>query len=198
MTGSSVVPDMWPRGPGALIRTREGHITFWSREMEQRYGFASEEAVGQVAHHLLRTVSWQALTEIEAELAHQSTWRGGLIHRRADGKPVMTGNYWYLHTDAHDPAALVTEVHYDIVPAGTPACGDLADILATIAHELSQPLTAIDAYMSAARRTLERAWPERTQARQAIDQAIGQLGRAKAALGQMRALSASLKSTQQQ
>jgi signal transduction histidine kinase len=197
MMRSSVVPDVWIEGSGALVRTREGHITFWSRELEERYGFASEEAVGQVAHQLLRTVSWQALTEIEAELAHRSTWRGGLIHRRADGKPVLTGNYWHLHTEAHGPGPLVTELHHDIVPAGSPARSALADILATMAQELSEPLTAIGAYVSAAQRVLQPAWPDRTQASHAIHRATGQLARATATLGQMRALSTSLKRLQQ-
>lgn len=174
-----------------MIRTWDGHITFWSREMEHRYGFASEDAVGQVAHKLLRTRSWQALTEIEAQLADQQIWRGGLIHHRSTGQPVITANHWHLHREPEGKGTFVTELHSDIV--GEPAGSDLADIFAAISQELSEPLTAIGNYVSAAQYALRPAWPETARAGQAIDAAIRQLARARDTLTQVRALGAGLR-----
>ena len=45
--------DVLDDSPAALIRGMDGLIAFWSPVMEQRYGFATEEAVGQVSHRLL-------------------------------------------------------------------------------------------------------------------------------------------------
>jgi signal transduction histidine kinase len=197
MAEASPGPEGWTDGPGALIRTWDGHITFWSREMEHRYGFAPEEAVGQVAHKLLRTSSCQTLTEIEAQLAEREIWRGGLIHHRADGQPLIVANHWHLHREAEGQETFVTELHSDIVPPGAPAGSDLADILATMAHEVSEPLTAIGNYMSAAQRALHPAWPDKVRAGQAIDAAIRQLARARETLAQVRALGAGLRDPRQ-
>ena len=140
--------------PATLIRTMEGHIAFWSPAMEQRYGFAPEEAVGQVSHQLLRTSSWQEIGEIQAVLVDRNVWDGGLIHRRADGQPVMAANHWHLHRRTNDQEMLVTELHSDIVVAGTDAGHQLADVMTTMAQELSQPLTALGSYISGVRRGL--------------------------------------------
>src|SRR5262249_23706837 len=102
------------QAPGSLIRTQEGLITFWSTEMEQRYGFPAEAALGQTTFELLRPRHWRTLDEIEAILIDRSEWNGGLILHRMDGQPVVVANYWYLHAAPGDGAPLVTEVHSDI------------------------------------------------------------------------------------
>ena len=48
--------EMLTASPGLLIRTIEGRLTFWPAGMEQRYGFTSKQALGQISHKLLRTV----------------------------------------------------------------------------------------------------------------------------------------------
>jgi signal transduction histidine kinase len=189
---SRIAPNPLAGAPSALIRTLDGRITYWSPEMEHRYGFAPQEAVGQVAHKLLRTTSWQTLGEIETILIAENSWRGGLIHYRADDQPVIASHHWRLN-QAEGRTRLVTELHSDLVPAGTTAASDLADVIAAISHQLSEPLTAIGAYMSAARRALEPAWPDRLQSSQAIDRAIRQLARVRETLNRMRALGTKLR-----
>jgi PAS domain S-box-containing protein len=193
---SQNVENVWPDGPGALIRTMDGCITYWSPEMERRYGYAPEQALGKVARKLLRTTSWQAVDEIEAILANRNFWRGGLIHYRADGQPVIASNHWYLH-QAQGRTLVVTELHSDIVPAGTPAGSDLADIFTAMTHQLSEPLTAVSGYVSAAKRDLHPAWPDKVRASQAINRAVRQLARARETLNRMRALGAKLRDVQQ-
>jgi signal transduction histidine kinase len=163
--------------PDRLIRTMEGHITAWSPGMQRRYGFTSEEAHGRTSHQLLRTTFPQALQAIEATLVHLNTWSGGLIHRRADGRAVMAVNHWYVYRDVDRQACLVKEVHSDIVPEGDGACQQLADVLAALAHELSQPLTAISNYVDAAQRSLQQGWPDLRSVREAIARAANQITR---------------------
>ena len=123
--------DVLSDSPAALIRGMDGLIAFWSPAMEHRYGFAAEEAVGQVSHQLLRTSSWQEIGEIEAVLVDRNVWHGGLIHRRADGQPVMAANHWHLHRRTNDQEMLVTELHSDIVAdrhrRWPPTCGRYDD-----------------------------------------------------------------------
>ena len=185
--------DSLSDAPAALIRTMEGHIAFWSPAMEQRYGFAAEEAVGQVSHQLLRTTSWQELDEIEAVLLDQKTWNGGLVHYRADGQPVVAANQWHLHHETSSRGAFVTELHADIVPGGTLLGFQLVDVLTTMAHELSQPLTAISSYISGAQRSLQPAWPDRPRLDRGLTEAATQLARTKEILGRLRALGENLR-----
>jgi signal transduction histidine kinase len=90
---------------------------------------------------LLQTIYPQALNEIEETLLRQSNWNGGLIHRHADGRAVMVVGHWYLHRNAEGYDAVVSEVHSDAVGQ------QLGDLIAVLAHELSQPLAAITSYI---------------------------------------------------
>lgn len=163
--------------PDILIRTMDGHITSWPPEMERRYGFSSSQALGCTSHQLLRTTFPQALPEIEAALVCQKTWSGLLLHRRADGRPVMTVNHWYLHQDIGKQASLVTEVHSNILQEGRGTCRQLADVVAALAHELSEPLTAISNYVDGAQRILQRGWPDIENLRSAVAQTSAQIAR---------------------
>jgi CRP-like cAMP-binding protein len=112
--------EMLTASPGLLIRTIEGRLTFWPAGMEQRYGFTSKQALGQISHKLLRTAFPQALSRIEATLLRQSNWSGGLVHRHADGRAIMAIGHWYLQRTADGRDALITEVHSDAVGVGWP------------------------------------------------------------------------------
>ncbi len=193
MSGLQAPSDGPANAPGTLIREMDGQIAFWSPAMEERYGYSAEEAVGQISHQLLRTTSWQALTEIEAALADCNSWDGGLIHHRADGRPVMTATHWHLHRAAGDRGALVTELHAGIASASAQEGGELADVMTTLAHELSQPLTAIGGYVVGARRSLRKGWPDRARLGQAMDEVIAQIARAGESLRQLRALGEDLR-----
>ena len=183
--------------PAALIRQMDGRIAFWSPAMEERYGFAACEAIGRASHQLLRTTSWQALDEIEAVLVDRNEWFGGLIHRRADGRPVMAANHWYFLAETGVREALVTELHSDIVPVGSVAGAQLADVMATVAHELSQPLTAIGSYISGTQRTFKTEWPDRIQSGRAMMQATSQVTRTRETLRIIRGLGNDLRKKQE-
>lgn len=174
--------------PATLVRTMDGQITAWSRAMELRYGFAREEALGRVAPELLRTTFCRPLHEIHSELVKNNTWSGVLIHHCADGSAMMVTSDWRLQPGVDGREAIITELHSDIMPGGTITGHQLADVMAAIAHQLSEPLTAIGIYVAASRRELERAWLDRMNQREAFSRISGQLARTTEVVGLLRNL----------
>jgi len=161
--------------------------------MEQRYGFPAEAALGQNSFELLRPKHWKTLGEIEAILTDRSEWNGGLILHRMDGQPVVVANYWHLHAVPGGGASLVTEVHSDIVLPGSPASSELADVVATIAHELSQPLAVVGGIVGGAQRSVEEAWLGRDVLSRGLADATAQLMHAKEILHRVAALGETLR-----
>ncbi len=175
--------------PDRLVRTTEGHTTAWSPSIQRRYGFTSEQAHGRTSHRLLRTLFPQALTAIEATLVQRNTWSGGLIRRRADGTAVMAMNHWYVYHDVDCQACLVAEVHADIPHDGSAARYELADVLAALAHELSEPLLAISNHVDGAQRNLQVGRPNLNSVREAIARASVQIARGAEGVHLLRELS---------
>lgn len=193
MTGLHASATGTSAAPAAMIRTIDGRITFWSRGMEERYGYSADEAFGQVSRELLQTRSWQELDEIEATLIARHAWRGGLIHYRADGEPVLAANLWHLHEEVADRRALVTELHADIVPPGTEAGNELADVLAALTQEVSQPLAAIGGYIGGAQRALSAPSPDIARLELGVAAAVAQLTTAAEILNRFRRLGENLR-----
>jgi hypothetical protein len=86
----------------------------------------------------------------------------------------------------------VTEVHADIVPAGSAAAAQLADVLAAITHEMSEALTAVRLYTKTSARALRPVWPDRVLADQGLSRATEQIARAIETVHLMRKLSEQL------
>jgi signal transduction histidine kinase len=165
--------------------------------MEQRYGFASEDAVGRVSHQLLHTISLHTLHEMESVLVDQNAWSGGLIHYHSDGSAVVVANHWHLHRDVDGRGDIVSEVHSDLVSRGTAAACQLADAIAAIAHRLSEPLTAVNNYINASQRNLQAAWPDLPRQRVAMNLAAGQIARGAEALRLLRELASDMRRAEQ-
>jgi hypothetical protein len=123
--------------------------------MEHLYGFTREQALGQIAHRMLRTMFPAATADIDAALLSEHSWQGAVIHRHADGRAILVSSNWGL-TDGTETldTVIVTEVHTETASTA------VADVIAIIASELSEPLTAIANYVAGARQTLERAVPD--------------------------------------
>jgi signal transduction histidine kinase len=177
-------------GAGTLIRTPEGRITFWSEELQRRYGFSADDALGQDSSELLRARHWQTRDQIDAVLATRSEWRGGVIVCRADDQPMMVANHWHLHRGGDGQESFVTEVHTDIITPGTDVSDEMADIAATLAGELSQPLTALAGFIDSTQLAVESERPERgllgrlSKAAAQLDRASGMVTRIRT-LGEM-------------
>src|SRR6266403_5654872 len=97
-----------------FVRDMSDIITYWNHGAEERYGWASEEAVGRVSHELTQTTFPAPLEKINAELLETGRWEGELIHTRRDGTQVMVASRWALQRDeAHKPVAIL-ETNNDI------------------------------------------------------------------------------------
>ena len=182
--------------PDILIRTMEGYITSWSPGMERRYGFACTDVLGQTSHELLRTAFPRALPEIGAMLVSQHTWSSWLIHHHADGRPIMAVNHWFLSCDCANQDWRVTEVHCDVAPGSKDACDRLADLLEALAHELSEPLTAIGNYIDGAHRILQPGWPDLENLRKAMTLVKKPIARGAEGVRLLRALAVSMRDTE--
>jgi two-component system sensor kinase FixL len=94
-----------------LIREIDGSIMFWSRGMERLYGFPAADAVGQLAHLLLKTEFPDRLDSIEAKLMANGEWTGEVVQRHRNGEIVAVASHWSLSRGTAGTA--VTEVHND-------------------------------------------------------------------------------------
>jgi signal transduction histidine kinase len=158
----------------------DGCVTFWSQGMEERYGFSRAQALGSVTFMLLRTILPQAQDAIEAEFVRHGTWTGGVIHHHADGRPILTMSRWDVHHDLDDARDLVSETHSaasDDADGHSVAWRVLTDLLAAMAHEFSEPLTALTNYNSAMLLLLQQDQPSRDVLRQAAARTAGQIAR---------------------
>lgn len=183
---SAVMPD-------TLIRTMDGHITAWSPGMEQRYGYPAADALGHTSHGLLRTLFPRSLPEIEAILVSRRYWSGGVVHRHADGGLVAAINDWTLSGEGDDRSWFVTEVHSDVARAKTDPSRHCADILEVLVHELSEPMTAISAYVGGAQRILRSGWPDLASARVAVARVSDQITRGAQPLRLLRELTIAMR-----
>lgn len=179
--------------PAMLIRTLHGHITMWSPAMGERYGFTPGEAMGKLAHQLLRTLFWKSQHEIEAVLVERKSWNGGFIHRHADGRALLTAHRWLLHDSADGNEPMVSELHSDISVADECSASVLADIIGSVGHELSQPLTAISNYISGANRALQSPSSRKAGSNQPLTNAAEQLARIREGMMLFRELSEMLR-----
>ena len=107
----------------------------------------------------------------------------------------MTANHWYVHQDIGNQTALVTEVHSNIAQEGNIARQQLADVLAALAHELSEPLTAISNYVNGTQRILPRGWPDLESVRNAMAQASDQIARSADGVQLLRDLAIAMRDT---
>lgn len=132
-----------------LIRNLDSRIVFWSAGDERLYGWSKDEAMGQVSHQLLRTRLPAPLTAIRDQLLHTGQWEGELVHSRRDGSEVIVASQWILHRDEQNRPVAILEVNTDITArkqaehALQQADRHKDEFLATLAHELRNPLAPI-------------------------------------------------------
>ena len=97
-----------------FVRDWNDVITYWNRGAEELYGWTAEQAIGQHAHELLRTVCPVPVDEIRAELLRTGRWEGELEKTRADGTQVAVAARWSLFRDAADQPVVIFASNNDI------------------------------------------------------------------------------------
>jgi PAS domain S-box-containing protein len=105
-----------------FVRDMNDVITYWNRGAQELYGWSAQEAIGNRAHDLLKTVfsaptddrSSDRAEAIRAELLRLGRWDGELRQTKADGTEVMVSSRWSLQRDERGLPLAVLETNNDI------------------------------------------------------------------------------------
>ena len=97
-----------------IIHDLDGSILHWTAGCERLYGWAREEAVGQVVHELLQTKYPVPRSEIVAALRERGSWQGELEHRTKDGSVVSIASLWVARISDDNSIRFVLQNNIDI------------------------------------------------------------------------------------
>jgi PAS domain S-box-containing protein len=97
-----------------LIRDAEGRISTWNQGAQRLYGWTSDQAVGQVAHELLKTRFPSPLEKFLADLWKTGSWSGELEQTRRDGSPIVVATRWIVDPDEQGEGRSILEISTDI------------------------------------------------------------------------------------
>ena len=92
----------------------EGIITYWNRGAERLYGWTTQEAEGQNANALLRTLFPESREVLWPKLMESGLWEGELINVTRDGVPVTVASSWTLMKDERGNASAILERSSDV------------------------------------------------------------------------------------
>lgn len=188
-----------------FVRDRDDRIKFWNRAAENLYGWTSDEAVGQPAARLLKTIFPAPYPAILEELERTGRWEGEMVHTCRDGRQATVNSRWALQRDSHGRPAAVLETNTDITAqratedkldrtrselAHLSRIATMGELTASIAHEVNQPLAAIVANGEAGLRWLGRGTPDLGETKTSIEAMLRNAQRASDVVRRLRALSA--------
>jgi PAS domain S-box-containing protein len=97
-----------------LVRDIDDRITLWNEGAHRLYGWTKEEALGRIAHELLRTRFPRPREEVTGELLANGSWDGELVHLSKDGRRVVSQSHWELRRTAEGAPAAIVETNTDI------------------------------------------------------------------------------------
>ena len=164
-----------------IIRDANDRVTFWNRGAQEMYGWTADEALSQQINMLLGTdpKAWDGLNR---ELGQTDSWDGQLLQKRKDGSPVLVHCREVLVRDETGAQTAVLAIKRDItaqhraIEALKEADRRKDEFLATLAHELRNPLAPIRNAVEIMRLARDdREAIERS--REVLDRQAGQLAR---------------------
>lgn len=98
-----------------LVRSPvDNRILYWNEGAQRLYGFSREEALGQLAHELLRTRAPMSFEDLIAHLEVEGAWEGTVRRTRKDGKRLDIALRSVLQRDSAGRSAAIVEVATDI------------------------------------------------------------------------------------
>jgi len=185
-------------------------ISYWNLGAEKLYGWRADEAIGKNSHQLMRTIFPEPLDSINGELARTGRWEGELVHTKRDGSLVKVASRWSLQSDDRNRLIGTLETNNDITErsqaqealqvaqaelAHVSRLTTLGELMASIAHEVNQPLAGIVTNGEACLRWLNFDPPELGEVRSGLESIISDGVRASEVIWGLRALT---KKTQSQ
>jgi two-component system, LuxR family, sensor kinase FixL len=185
------------------VRDDRDIITYWNAAAEDLYGWKREEAIGRSAAVLLKSQFSMPFERIAAILERTGKWQGEITHARHDGSEVVVTSRWSQERDDAGRPIATMVTNTDITDqkrtekALLKSQGELAhaarlttlgELLASIAHEVNQPLAAVVTNGEAALRWLHRDIPVLPEIRTSLERMISEGRRASDVIFRLRAL----------
>jgi PAS domain S-box-containing protein len=189
-----------------FVRNMDGVITYWNRGAEALYGWKAEEAEGNIARELLKTVSPLTRDQIFAELLSSGRWEGELGRTKRDGTQVVVASRWSLQRDARGTPVAALETDNNITERKRAEeerqklrqleadlerinrVSMMGELAASLGHEINQPIAAAAINARACSRWLQRHPPQIGEAGQAVSRIVNDLDRAAGIIDRNRSL----------
>ena len=80
----------------------------------ETYGFSKEEAIGNIAHILLKTISDIPVKDILGIVEREGRWEGELVHTCKEGREVIVHSRWAMRQNEASGTPEIMEVNRDI------------------------------------------------------------------------------------
>jgi PAS domain S-box-containing protein len=126
-----------------FVRAWDGTIRYWSQGAAEMYGWTREEAMGRIAHELLRTVFSVPLAEIQAQVQREGRWQGEMLQTRRDGQQLTVASRWALRRDPDGRPAGSLVINTDV--SAEKRAGEHVAYLATLLENVNDAIIAYDA-----------------------------------------------------
>jgi PAS domain S-box-containing protein len=165
-----------------FVRDMDAVITYWNRGAEALYGWTAEQAKGQLAPDLLKTDFPEPFERMTEALLRSGQWEGELLQTRRDGTQVFVASRWSLQRDAEGRPIAALVINNDITDrkraeqererlrqleadlARMNRVSVMGELVASLAHEVKQPMAAAVMNAAACVRWLSRDEPDLTEA----------------------------------
>lgn len=185
-----------------LVRDLNDRITYWNSGAEEVYGWRREEALGQKAPNLLRSIYPSSMESLKEEIVQSGRWEGELTQTRRDGETIVVSSRWALQRGEHGQPVAVLQINTDITErkratenlvstqnqlAHMARVTTMGELAASIAHEINQPLAAVVTNGNACLRWMTLSEPNLDEARAAVTAIVQQGKRASDIIARIRA-----------
>jgi len=82
-----------------IVTDMNNKISLWSSAAVEAFGWTQDEALGKVAHELLKADFGRPLADIEFELVDSGSWEGEIAYTSKGGEKVRGRSRWVLRWD---------------------------------------------------------------------------------------------------
>ena len=187
-----------------FVRDLNGIISYWNRGAESLYGWTAEEAIGKIAHELLKTVFPVPFDQIKEELMRTGRWEGELVQTTISGRQLTVASRWSSQQGDKGATTAILVTNNDISArkraeeererlrhieadlAHVNRVSMLGELAASIAHELRQPIAAAIMNANTCLRWLARDEPHLPEAREAAMRIVHDGNRAAEVINHLR------------
>lgn len=186
-----------------FARSPDDVILSWNKGAEFMYGWTEAEAVGRRAAELLGADPSEARAEADGDPIANELWERQVRRSTRDGHQRIVLCRSAVERDPSGATRRIVETHSDVTErveaelalekgreelAHTARLSTLGELVASIAHEINQPLAAISASGDACLRWLRRDEPEIVEATASAERMAAGARRASDIVSRLRAL----------